>query len=71
MFDNDSAERKAGNDDGNADLNNSPDLGVKVFVGNVFEINLDDVGYANDANDYITAYTRQSAMGNDTRGSIA
>lgn len=57
MFDDDAADGKAGHDDGDADFDNGPYLRGVVVVGHVFKVDLDDVGYADYADDDVAVIT--------------
>ncbi|KAI4113326.1 MAG: hypothetical protein LQ338_008194, partial [Usnochroma carphineum] len=51
VFNNDTVERKASDNNGYTDLDDGIDLGVKIYVGDVAEININDVGYTDDVDD--------------------
>lgn len=53
MFDHDTAERETGNDDGDADFDHGPDLCVVVFECDVLEVDIHDIGDADDGNNNV------------------
>lgn len=56
MLNDDAADGEAGDDYGDANFDDGPDLGVVVFVGYVVEVYFCDVGYADDGDCYIAVF---------------
>ncbi len=54
MFEGDTTERQAGDNDGDANFDDGPYLRLVISIGHIFKVDVDDIGDANNAYNNVT-----------------
>lgn len=54
VFEGDTTERQAGDNDGDANFDDGPYLRLVISIGHIFKVDLNDIGYANNTYNNVT-----------------